>query len=78
MTIQLPETTQVPPWIDGMKFCHIGATNPQPGDRPLCGAPYVTADGSCGDYEGEAICPTCGNPTCPRCAQLEAFEQELE
>lgn len=72
---QLEETTQIPEWIKDMEFCHIRTIDQT---AWLCGPPTTGDKGpTCIDYDGEAICPTCGNPTCPRCAQLEALEVEL-
>lgn len=75
---QLEETTHIPDWIRGMEFCHIG-TDDETGW--LCGG-YGTGSTplllTCSEYNDEAICPDCGKPTCPRCAQLEALQTNLE
>lgn len=62
---ELPELTEIPEWIIGMTLCHISYDN----RVSLCG---TIREGmfDCGYYDNEPICPTCGNPTCPRCAQL--------
>lgn len=73
-TIISPAETSVPAWIHGMTFCHIG---PEGDERCLCG--HVSSDEFCPSYyNGEAICPSCGNPTCPRCAQLDDLESRAE
>lgn len=65
--------SQVPAWLADMSFCHIddgsgvGSLCGEDGGPPTCE----------GYYDGEAICPSCGCPTCPRCAQLSALEDAL-
>jgi hypothetical protein len=70
------ETTPVGASFDlnSMELCHIG---PATSDLSYCGAPWGSP-GECGWYRGEAICPSCGNPTCPRCAQLSALEDAIQ
>jgi hypothetical protein len=69
--------TEVLEWFREMKFCHIHI-----GDHDNNGTAYCGVSGlrnfSCRDYDGEAICPDCGNPTCPRCAQLSELEDRME
>jgi hypothetical protein len=59
-----------------MGFCHIYSYDDE--ITALCGFSDGPGQITCKVYDGEAICPTCGNPTCPRCAQLEAIEYVLE
>jgi hypothetical protein len=62
-----------PSWLPDVQFCHIDDGSLE---RAYCGdtsAPGCT----CPTYRGEAICPDCGAPTCPRCAQLCALEESL-
>lgn len=73
MEKETTELTETPTWIHDMKFCHISCDD---GLTWYCGT--LGQDGiTCTNYEGEAICPICGNPTCPRCAQLEAIDYQL-
>lgn len=67
---------RVPDWLADMEFCHVG----DEGEPALCGHDDgIGNSNTCGDeYEGEAICPTCGRPTCPRCAQLSDLEGRLD
>lgn len=60
--------------LASMKLCHVC---PFDSETPYCGAGGGTV-GACDDYDGEAICPTCGRPTCPRCAQLCDLDDRLE
>lgn len=65
----------VPKWMEEIDFCHIDDGS---GKRTYCDAWDVGVDEWCdGEYDGEAVCPSCGSPTCPRCAQLEAIECSL-
>lgn len=65
----------IPEWLKNMEFCHIDDGTET---RSICGHD-TTIPITCNTiYDGEAICPDCGLPTCPRCAQLEALEYELE
>ncbi len=67
------EASPAPDWFKDMEFCHIGSDDTM---ACLCG---YKASGECGGiYEGEAICPVCNCPTCPRCAQLCALEENLD
>lgn len=46
-----------------------------------CGAPWMPVEGggaSCGEYRGLAVCATCGKPTCPVCAKMEALDALLD
>lgn len=68
----------VPRWLADMEFCHILVDDDS---VHFCGRPVEEGDlpPPCGyDYDGEAICPSCGLPTCPRCAQLSALEDQIE
>lgn len=71
---ELPELTKIPEWIVGMEFCHIDDGS---GEHCYCGA-GGTGPSTCEAFDGEAICPQCGLPTCPRCAQLSALEELLD
>lgn len=67
-------TISIPGWIANMEFCHIENDS---GNARLCGPSPDSERTTCKMYEGEAICPTCGLPTCPRCAQLDALEDAV-
>lgn len=54
------------------ELCHIVDSN----DRSYCG--YVIYEPPHGEFGGEAVCPVCGRPTCPRCAQLYSLDDALE
>jgi hypothetical protein len=60
--------------IPDNKLCHIvlyGGTG-----KCYCG--YNSTEEEHGpEYGGEAICPSCGRPTCPRCAQMAQLEEVL-
>lgn len=74
--MNFPETVPktIPSWLADMEFCHV---TPPDSEKPYCGWTVIT--GVCpGGYKGEAICTSCGYPTCPRCAQLEALDMVLE
>lgn len=70
------QTTEVPSWFEDMEFCHI--TEPNSGNT-FCGAGGENGFDWCeGEYTGEAICTSCGCPTCPRCAQIAALEEAVD
>jgi hypothetical protein len=74
---QTPRVAPSKPSLDDMEFCHICV------DETLvevyCGDEGAKGTAPCqGAYEGEAICPSCGHPTCPRCAVLSDLEDRLE
>lgn len=80
-TQQQPVVAPSVPSIEDMVFCHlVPPWDETTGMRALCGATpgdfqeSVTCDGT---YAGEAICPGCGHPTCPRCAVLSDIEERL-
>jgi hypothetical protein len=76
MTETTHETKPVPSWIHDMEFCHIACDDE--GIYTYCGdgdGDPVTC--SPGYYAGEAICPNCGHPTCPRCAQLADLDDRV-
>lgn len=57
------------------KFCHILDAE----DNPYCGFSGVrNGEVSCAPYNGEALCPTCGHPTCPSCAVMSSLNDRLE
>jgi hypothetical protein len=58
----------------GDEFCHI---RDQSLTRFYCGRP-VRGPMNCKVYEGEAICPSCGKPTCPTCAVQSSLNARLE
>lgn len=62
-----------PSWLTDIEFCHIDDGTET---RALCGAQDHLPI-TCADYNGEAICPTCGSPTCPQCAVLSDLEDRL-
>jgi hypothetical protein len=72
---QTTDTTGViPSWWKDVTLCHI---NEGDSGKAFCGA--LLGKISCPtEYDGSALCADCGNPTCPRCAQLEALDYELE
>lgn len=51
--------------IAEMEFCHVGDLQTR---QAFCGHVMAGDKKPCGDYWGEAICPTCGCATCPVCA----------
>lgn len=57
------------------ELCHV---TPRGEEIAYCGYDTSHLEGWCADYGGEAICPSCGYPTCPRCAQLSALADSLE
>lgn len=59
---------------DGL--CHIVPHDAPPSAPAYCG--YTTNDIHPGEYDGAAICPQCGLPTCPKCAMLCDLEDRLE
>lgn len=68
-------TRPIPAWLADMEFCHVDDGS---GARAMCGANDDTWEECSADYDGEALCPACGWPTCPRCAQLCGLEELLE
>lgn len=54
------------------ELCHVCAADGT--EIAFCGYDTSHIEGWCADYDGEAICPSCGCPTCPRCAQLSVME----
>lgn len=70
------EVKEVPAWWHDMDFCHVSNWG---SDETLCGDGRGAMIPSCpGEYAGEAVCDSCGNPTCPRCAQLAEMEWKLD
>lgn len=59
--------------MDAIELCHIDDGSDV---RALCGFVDGWAP-PCPEYDGEAICPRCGRPTCPRCAQRAALAEQL-
>lgn len=55
-------------------FCHILVGNDR---EAYCGYLHNPAQTRCDDYKGEAICSTCGLPTCPICSTMEELELNL-
>lgn len=65
----------IPGWLAEMEFCHIDDGS---GVSAFCGE-LIDGEPTCeSEYDGEAICPDCGCPTCPRCAQLSDLEDRAE
>lgn len=62
---------QLPPAEDN--FCHIEV---YPGKTTYCGK-ALNDPGTCQLYRGEALCPTCGRPTCPTCAVMSSLNERL-
>jgi len=54
-------------------FCHIESGD---GRTHYCGKP-MSGETTCKMYQGEAICPTCGLPTCPTCAVMSSLADRL-
>lgn len=72
------EETKIPSWLADMEFCHVATGG---ADSVFCGAEpsdgeWLKCEGA--GYAGEAICPNCGCPTCPRCAQLAEIAWSLD
>lgn len=59
---------------DDGKYCHIVDDS---GLVAYCGVKQV-GDLTCRPYNGEAICPSCGLPTCPDCAVMQSLSDRLE
>lgn len=78
MNIEQPTVAPSVPSLDDMEFCHICV--PGSLEEVFCGEKdFELGAISCGGlYDGEAICASCGNPTCPRCAVLSDLEDRLE
>lgn len=74
MTVQEQET-RIPEWLADMEFCHIDDGSER---RSMCGLEDDGTSMCPVFYTGLALCEHCGNPTCPRCAQLMALEDSLE
>jgi hypothetical protein len=75
-TMSITEINPVatPIWLVGMEFCHV---MPEKGNIAFCGEACGPETPPCPiPYDGEALCPSCGCPTCPRCAQLEALDND--
>ena len=66
--------TRRPPDV-GDEFCHIVDQSLR---RYYCGRPCHDRGMKCKVYEGEAICPSCGKPTCPICATQSSLNARLE
>jgi hypothetical protein len=65
------ERESLPP-SDSDKFCHIDC-----GDHRTAYCGHVHGRITCKPYNGEAICPTCGLPTCPTCAVMSGLNIAL-
>ena len=61
----------LPPTED--KFCHIEIGDAR---TAYCGK-VLGGPGTCKIFDGEAICPTCGRPTCPSCAVMSDLNERL-
>lgn len=59
---------------DDGEYCHIVDDS---GQKAFCGRKQV-GDLTCKPYNGEAICPSCGLPTCPTCAVRQSLSERLE
>jgi hypothetical protein len=55
-------------------FCHIVDGS---GRRHYCGKLHPSGICTCGEYQGEAVCPTCGKLTCPTCAVMADLDDRL-
>lgn len=59
---------------DDGQYCHIVEST---GEKAYCGRTQL-GDLTCKPYNGEAICPSCGLPTCPSCAVMASLNERLE
>ncbi len=57
----------------GDEFCHIESGD---GRTYYCGQ-RARGETTCQMYNGEAVCPTCGLPTCPQCAVMSSLNERL-
>jgi hypothetical protein len=57
---------------DSERYCHIEYDN----GKTYCGY-RPTEPTTCPWYGGEAICPSCGLPTCPTCAVQSSLNERL-
>lgn len=57
----------------GANYCHIRCGD---SSTAYCGHDLGNAD-TCGLYQGEAICPTCGLPTCSACAVQSSLHERM-
>lgn len=74
--VALPEVRedQVLETTDDGKYCHIVDGS---GEKAYCGRIQL-GELTCASYKGEAICPSCGLPTCPTCAVMSSLNERLE
>lgn len=54
-------------------LCHIESGD---GRTYYCGRGAV-GETTCKTYDGEAVCPSCGLPTCPTCAVMSSLNERL-
>lgn len=78
LQVETEEVTEVTledfaPEEDG--FCHIDDGSDI---RFFCGKLNEHGRYTCKPYNGEAICPSCGKPTCPTCAVRGELDERLE
>ncbi len=59
---------------DDWQYCHIVDGS---GEKAYCGRLQL-GNLTCKPYNGEAICPSCGLPTCPTCAVMSSLNERLE
>ena len=72
--VLLPEVREEEETTDDGKYCHIVDGS---GEKAYCGRKQVGAT-TCRYYNGEAICPSCGLPTCPDCAVMASLNERLD
>lgn len=72
--VVLPDVREEEETTDDGQYCHIVDASME---RAFCGKKQV-GDVTCKPYNGEAICPSCGLPTCPTCAVRHSLSERLE
>lgn len=76
--LQIEEVIEATPDVtvpEKDSFCHIDDGSDI---RFFCGKLNEGGRYLCKPYMGEAICPSCGNPTCPACAVMADLDERLE
>lgn len=68
------EVGEEPKTTDDGKYCHIVDGSKE---KAYCGRTQL-GELTCKPYNGEAICPTCGLPTCPTCAVMCSLDERLD
>ena len=74
--LQVDEVIKVTPDApEKDSYCHILDGS---GVRFYCGKPHPSGRYDCKLYEGESLCPSCGQVTCPTCAVMSSLDDRLE